>query len=300
MACAGRRHDADRRCLAIAVNLPDLVGRLSGRLAAAGVEAPRAEAWLLLGAVTGRSRAELMAGARVPSSGPVLRRLETLVARRCAREPMAYLLGEKEFWSLPLTVGPAVLVPRPESETLVEAALCEVADRQAPCRLLDLGTGSGCLLLALLSELPNATGVGIDASRAALAVAEGNAARLGLGARASFDVADWGRGLDGPFDLIVTNPPYIREADWTGLAPEIRLFEPRAALVAGADGLDAYRALTPEAARLLAAQGMLVLEIGLGQGDAVAAILAAHGLVVRRRAVDLAGIERCLVARQRR
>jgi release factor glutamine methyltransferase len=278
----------------------DLVKGLTERLAAAGIEAPRAEAWLLLAAVTGRSRAELMAGARMPGSDAELARLDALAARRCRREPMAYVLGEKEFWSLTFRVGPAVLVPRPESETVVEAALGEFTDRVAPLRLLDLGTGSGCLLLALLSELPKATGIGVDTSRAALAVAEGNAADLGLGARASFAVADWGAPLEDPFDLIVTNPPYVREAEWTELAPEIRDFEPRAALVAGADGLDAYRTLAPHAARLLAEDGVMALEIGRGQGDAVAAILAKQHLEVHSRHADLAGIERCLVARHRR
>jgi release factor glutamine methyltransferase len=211
---------------------------------------------------------------------------------------MAYILGEKEFWSLPLAVAPGVLVPRPETETVVEAALGQIRDRTAPLRVLDLGTGSGCLLLALLSELPNASGIGIDASVTAHSVAEANAQRLGLAERARFVVADWGRELSGPFETIVSNPPYVREGDWAGLQPEIRDFESRAALLAGADGLDAYRALAPDCLRLLARDGTLALEIGQGQGDAVTAILAAHGLQVVERRADLSGIERCLVARR--
>jgi release factor glutamine methyltransferase len=211
---------------------------------------------------------------------------------------MAYILGEKEFWSLPLAVAPGVLVPRPETETVVEAALGQIRDRTAPLRVLDLGTGSGCLLLALLSELPNASGIGIDASVTAHSVAEVNAQRLGLAERARFVVADWGRELSGPFETIVSNPPYVREGDWAGLQPEIRDFESRAALLAGADGLDAYRALAPDCLRLLATDGALALEIGQGQGDAVTAILAAHGLQVVERRADLSGIERCLVARR--
>jgi release factor glutamine methyltransferase len=278
----------------------DLIASLAARLAEAGIEEARGEAWLLLAAATGRERAALVAGPG-DALDPVARaRLDEMLARRLDREPMAHILGEKEFWSLPLVVGPGVLIPRPETESVVEAALDAVADRQAKLRVLDLGTGSGCLLLALLSELPNATGVGVDASEDALAVAKANARRLGLAQRASVAVGDWGCGLDGPFDLIVSNPPYICATDWAGLQPEIRDFEPPAALLAGPDGLDAYRALAPESLRLLATDGSLALEIGFGQADAVTAILAAHGLDVDERRRDLAGIERCLVARRRR
>jgi len=278
----------------------DLIASLAARLAEAGIEEARAEAWLLLAAATGRERAALVAGPG-DALDPVARaRLDEMLARRLDREPMAHILGEKEFWSLPLVVGPGVLIPRPETESVVEAALDAVSDRQARLCVLDLGTGSGCLLLALLSELPNATGVGVDASGHALAVAKVNARRLGLAQRASFAVGDWGCGLDGPFELIVSNPPYIRAADWAGLQPEIRDFEPPAALLAGPDGLDAYRALAPESLRLLATDGSLALEIGFGQADAVTAILAAHGLHVNERRRDLAGIERCLIARRRR
>jgi release factor glutamine methyltransferase len=280
--------------------LRGLIARLAARLAEAGIEDARAEAWLLLAAATGRERAALVAGDGVMLDPGAQARLEKLLRRRLAREPMAYILGEKEFWSLRFAVGPAVLIPRPDSETLVEAALARIPDRTAPLRVLDLGTCSGCLLLALLSELPKATGTGVDASAAALAVAEANAHRLGLADRASFAAGDWGHRLDGPFDLIVGNPPYVREADWLGLQPEVRDFEPRTALLAGADALDAYRALAPECVRLLATDGVLVLEIGLGQGDAVTAILAAHGLDVVERRRDLGDVERCLVARHGR
>ena len=200
------------------------------------------------------------------------------MARRLRREPMAYILGEREFWSLPLRVSPAVLVPRPESETVVEAALESIADRAAPLRILDLGTGSGCLLLALLSELPHASGLGIDRSAAALAIARANAERLGLADRAAFREGDWGYGLAGPFDVIVSNPPYVARTDARNLAPEVFAFEPQEALFAGADGLDAYRALAPDCARLLAQDGVTCLEIGQGQGASVAAILRRHGL----------------------
>jgi len=271
---------------------------LSERLAAAGIEGARGEAWLLLEAASGCPRASLMAGGLARLSAAQEARLETMIRRRAAREPIAYILGEKEFWSLPFEVGPAVLVPRPESESVVEAALARVADRGAPLRLLDLGTGSGCLLLALLSELPQASGLGVDLGAAALTLARRNAERLGLAARARFEVRSWGEGLAGSFALIVSNPPYVAAGDLAALEPEVRAFEPAAALTAGPDGLAAYRALAPHCARVLAPGGSVVLEIGQGQGAAVAGILASHGLVVIERRRDLAGIERCLVARR--
>jgi release factor glutamine methyltransferase len=269
---------------------------LSGRLAAAGIEGARAEAWLLLAAVTGRARGSLIAGALERLSAAEERRLEAMVRRREMREPIAYILGAKEFWSLPLEVGPAVLIPRPESESLVEAALGRIGGRAAPWRLLDLGTGSGCLLLALLSELPQAIGLGVDLSPDALEIARRNTERLGLTARARFMQGSWGRGLGDRFDLIVSNPPYVGSGELYGLEPEVRAFEPAIALSAGPDGLAAYRSLIPDCARLLEPHGALVLEIGQGQGDAVAGILAAHGFRVAERRPDLAGIERCLVA----
>jgi release factor glutamine methyltransferase len=273
------------------------VVELAARLAAAGIEDARSEAWLLLAIATGRSRAELVAGAPAPLDSAEEGRLEALAARRLAREPMAYILGEREFWSLPLQVGPAVLVPRPESETVVEAALAEVRERSAPLRILDLGTGSGCLLLALLSELPRASGLGIDRSAAALAIAESNARRLGLAGRAAFRHGDWGRGVAGPFDVIVSNPPYVATADAASLAPEVRAFEPEEALFAGPDGLGAYQALAPDCARLLADDGIACLEIGQGQAAAVEAIMRRQGLRLVSSRRDLAGIERCLTLR---
>jgi release factor glutamine methyltransferase len=268
---------------------------LAEKLAAAGIEDARSEAWLLLSAATGRSRADLIAGAPRALSPAEEERLAALAARRLAREPMAYILGSREFWSLPFRVGPAVLVPRPESETMVEAALEAIGDRAAALRILDLGTGSGCLLLALLSELPRASGLGTDGSAAALAIAKDNAERLGLADRAAFREGDWGGGLAGPFDLIVSNPPYVAQADATGLAPEVRAFEPEDALFAGPDGLDAYHALAPDCARLLAEDGVVCLEIGQGQGPAVAGIMRRHGLRLVASRQDLAGIERCLI-----
>ena len=280
--------------------LRPIVARIAERLAAAGVDTARGDAWLLLAAVTGCPRARLMAGGLDRLTAEQERRLEALVGRRSRREPMAYIVGEKEFWSLPLRVTPAVLIPRPETETVVEAALAQVRDRGAPLRILDLGTGSGCLLLALLSELPAASGLGVDLSAAALALASINAGRLSLAGRARFEQRSWGAGLEGAFDLIVGNPPYVGAAELAILEPEVRTFEPEIALIAGPDGLCAYRALVPDCARLLAEGGAVALEIGQGQGDPVAAILACHGLAVVERRPDLAGMPRCLVARASR
>jgi release factor glutamine methyltransferase len=270
---------------------------LAEKLAAAGIEGARGDAWLLLSAATGRSRAELIAGTPVPLGPADEKRLAALAARRLRRQPMAYILGSREFWSLPFQVGPAVLVPRPESETVIEAALENIADRAARLRIVDLGTGSGCLLLALLSELPHASGLGTDRSAAALAIARTNAERLDPAGRATFREGDWGRDLAGPFDLIVSNPPYVARADAAGLPPEVRAFEPEEALFAGADGLEAYRTLGPDCARLLAEDGVACLEIGQGQGAAVAGIMRRHGLQLVASRPDLAGIERCLMFR---
>jgi release factor glutamine methyltransferase len=273
------------------------IAEIAERLAAAGVENARGEASLLVAAATGLERASLAAGAVPTLSAEQEAGLEALVRRRERREPIAYILCAKEFWSLRFEVDPAVLIPRPETETVVEAALKQIGQTTAALRILDLGTGSGCLLLALLSELPCATGLGVDDSPAALTVARRNAERLGLAARAEFGQGRWGAGLRERFDLILSNPPYVAEAEWDRLQPEIRDFEPKSALVAGPDGLASYRALAPECARLLATEGALALEVGLGQADAVTALLAADGLVVVERRRDLAGIERCLIAR---
>jgi len=276
--------------------LAEAVRAIAARLAGAGIEDARREAWLLLAHATGRERADLLVRAGEALPAEPARRLEALARRRAAREPMAYILGGREFWSLPFVVRPGVLIPRPESETVVEAALADLADRKAPLRVLDLGTGSGCLLLVLLSELPDARGLGVDTSAAALAVAAENARRLGLAGRAAFRAGDWGAGLEDTFDLVVSNPPYIADAAFVGLMPEVRDYEPADALRAGADGLAAYRSLAPQLARLLAAGGRAYLEVGEGQAGVVAGILAACGLgtvAVRR---DLAGIGRCLVA----
>ncbi|MFN4283261.1 MAG: peptide chain release factor N(5)-glutamine methyltransferase [Alphaproteobacteria bacterium] len=278
----------------MSATLAEALRAAAAQLAAAGVPEPRFEARLLAGEALGLSREQLMARDGEPAPAEGLAKLADFVARRSAGEPAQRLLGRQEFWSLEFSLGPETLIPRADSETIVEFALAKIADRAAPLRLVDFGTGTGCLLLALLSELPNATGLGVDASEGALAVAAANAERLGLAARARFQPGDWGRGLPGPFDLIVSNPPYIRDGDIAGLAPEVARFEPRRALAGGRDGLDCYRALGPDLARLLTPDGLAVLEIGQGQADEVETIFVAAGLRPAGRRADLAGIDRAL------
>ncbi|MSP50218.1 MAG: peptide chain release factor N(5)-glutamine methyltransferase [Alphaproteobacteria bacterium] len=264
------------------------------RLAEAGVEAARLDARLLLASVAGMSATAVLRDPERVLSIDAEAAFGRLVERRCRREPVSRILGRREFWSLDFAVSLATLDPRPDSETVVEAALARFAP-EPPRRVLDLGSGSGCLLLAVLSERPGWTGLGIDIAPDAVAVARANARTLGLDARARFQAGDWDQGLVGPFDLILSNPPYIPSREVAGLAPEVSLFEPRRALDGGSDGLDAYRALAPAAARLLAPRGCAVLELGGGQIGAVAALMATAGLAEIERRRDLAGIERCLV-----
>ena len=205
---------------------------------------------------------------------------------------MAQILGEREFWGRAFRVTPDVLDPRPETETLVEAAL----GGPPAGRLLDLGTGSGCLLVTLLAEWPEATGVGVDVSPAALAVARENAERHGVEERATFHRGDWCAGLEGRFDLIVSNPPYIADDELAQLAPEVREHEPRLALAGGPDGLDAYRRLAPELPRLLSPGGRVLLEVGAGQAAAVVTILDEAGLAVGGIRCDLGGHGRVVEA----
>ncbi|MFN0044301.1 MAG: peptide chain release factor N(5)-glutamine methyltransferase [Alphaproteobacteria bacterium] len=222
-------------------------------------------------------------------------RFARLIARRLAGEPVSRILGRREFWSLDFALTPDVLDPRPDSETVVEAALTHLGSRDREAAVLDLGTGSGCLLLAVLSELPHAWGVGVDKSVGACRVARENALRLGLGARTHFVAGDWGTALGARFDAVLCNPPYIAERDIAALAPEVARHDPRAALAGGEDGLGGYRAVLADAARLLAPGGFVVLELGQGQGQAVRALAGAGGLRTLASHADLSGIERCVV-----
>ncbi|MBY0302041.1 peptide chain release factor N(5)-glutamine methyltransferase [Sphingomonas ginsenosidimutans] len=251
---------------------------------------PRLDAELLLAHAMGITRERLLL---TLGDHPVPPAFAALVERRAAHEPVAYITGTRAFWTIDLAVGPGALVPRADSETLIEAAVDHFAGTAGPARILDLGTGPGTLLLAALAQWPGASGLGVDASAAALGQARGNAQALGMGARAAFRLGDWGAGLAERFDLILANPPYIAtDAD---LPAEVRGYEPAQALFAGADGLDDYRRIAPQLRALLAPGGVACIEIGWDQGAAVPALLAAEGLsaTVRR---DLGGRDRCVIA----
>jgi len=207
---------------------------------------------------------------------PVPASFETLIERRLTHEPVAYITGRRDFWTISLAVGPGVLIPRPDSETLIEAAI-EHFDERAPRRVLDLGTGPGTLLLAALDQWPQATGLGVDASEQALGYARANADRLGMAHRAEFRLGDWTQGLAEPFDLILANPPYIGTSE--PLPPEVRDHEPGSALFAGPDGLDDYARIVPTLPDLLAPGGAAVLEIGWTQAKAVSALGLQSGLL---------------------
>lgn len=251
-------------------------------------ETGRLDAELLMAHALGVSREELLLG-HLDAAAP--QDFGALIGRRLAHEPVAYITGSREFYSLEIAVTPDVLIPRADSETLIDAALDSLADRP-PARILDLGTGSGALLLAALSQWPEASGIGVDLSETALLCARGNAQWLAMEGRASFVVGDWAEGIAGPFDLILCNPPYV-ETD-AALPPDVRDYEPGEALFAGRDGLDAYRILAPQLARLLHAGGIACVEIGASQARAVVAIFAEESMELACRR-DLAGRPRCLV-----
>ncbi|MDP2329333.1 MAG: peptide chain release factor N(5)-glutamine methyltransferase [Reyranella sp.] len=270
-------------------------------LTAAGIDNARFEARLLLAHAGGVSVEWLIAHGGEVAPVAAVEALRALTARRVRREPMAYVVGEREFWGLPFKVSPAVLVPRPDSETLIEAALALMPGRTKPWRIVDLGVGSGCLLLTLLREFPNARGVGMDASAAALTMAATNAEALGVGARASLVDGDWrqpgwAERLGGPFDLLVANPPYVETAAIDGLMPDVAQFEPRLALDGGGDGLAAYRAIAGEAAGLVVPGGRVLIEAGEGQAPEISRLFSDAGFGVGMPWRDLGGIDRIVPA----
>jgi release factor glutamine methyltransferase len=269
-------------------------------LRCAGVDSPELDARLILGHALALDQGELGAAASRLLAPAERRSIADLVARRLGGEPVARILGRREFWGLDLRVTPATLVPRPETETVVEAALAAIdaaGRRQDPIRLADIGTGSGAILLALLSELPRAVGIGTDCAEPALVTARDNARRLGLAARAAFVAGSFTAALRGPFDVVVANPPYIRSGDIAGLAAEVREHDPRRALDGGADGLAAYRAIITDLRRVLRTDGSVVFELGAGQDNDVTQLLSQAGLMVSARRRDLAGIVRAVIAR---
>jgi len=277
--------------------LGDLRREAMLRLRGRGIESAEADARVLLVHATGFEPAKLLAEDRSEASEDAIAKFEHAIARRISGEPVARIVGVKEFWSLTFALGNATLVPRPETETIVEASLEAIGDKRRAISVLDLGTGTGAILAALLSELPNAHGVATDRSEAALAVARANMRRLSLHDRVTYLCCDWASALDGTFDLIVSNPPYVVSAELALLSPEVRDHDPSLALDGGADGLGAYRAIVNQIEDRVAANGVAVLELGQGQEAGVAALVRASARLAvdgpARR--DLAGIPRALV-----
>jgi release factor glutamine methyltransferase len=275
---------------------------LAARFKSAGIDSAELDARTLVGAVLGLDLTGLVAAAARPLTPEECSRLDDFAQRRLAGQPVARIVGCKEFWGLPLLLSPATLLPRPDTETVVELALEIWRGERHPDakpRIADLGTGSGAILLALLSELPGATGIGTDISLAALRTARSNAARLALAPRAVFVACNYAAALSGMFDLLVSNPPYIRSAEIANLGSEVRDYDPHDALDGGTDGLEAYRALVPQAARLLAPGATLVVEVGIGQSGPVGGLMVAAGLTLERPAkADLAGIPRAVAGRK--
>jgi len=270
---------------------------LAEKFRAAGIDSPELAARILVGHALSLDHAGLAAGAVCALDTAARDAIAVLAQRRLAHEPVARIVGSKEFWNLRLRIDAATFTPRPETETVVEAALAAIgaADvRRQKLRVADLGTGSGALLLSLLTELPNAVGIGTDLSGDALRVARGNARRLGLH-RANFAACDMAAALGGPFDLVVSNPPYIASGEIAALAPDVRDFDPRMALDGGADGLDCYRSIAATVPALLKPGGTLVVEIGAGQAPAVAALFSAAGLELWPPRTDLNGVARALI-----
>ena len=278
----------------------DAIDAAAARLAAARIDTARLDARVLMAHVMERDQAWLIGYGDEQLPDDARARYEELAARRADREPIAYLTGVREFWSLDISVNPDTLIPRPDSETLVETAL-EIAWTDK-LRILDLGTGSGCLLLAILTERRHAHGLGIDINEGAVRIAEQNARTLGLSNRARFRAGTWAAtspmAEEERFDLVVSNPPYIPDRDIAGMAPDVRAFEPLGALSGGRDGLDAYREIAAHLQDLIVRDGYFIGEFGLGQGLAVGQILHAAGLQVVGFRDDVAGRERCVIARR--
>ncbi|MBI1206331.1 MAG: peptide chain release factor N(5)-glutamine methyltransferase [Azospirillum sp.] len=272
------------------------------RLRAAGIDSAERDAGLLIRHTLGFGREDILLRPEQPVAATAEARLRDLLARRAGREPVSRILGSREFWSLEFQLGPDTLDPRPDSETLIAAALDQIGDPTQPLTVLDLGTGTGCLLLAALAELPNATGIGLDISPGAVVTAAGNAERLGFSGRARFRTGDWRGGLsaalgEARFDLILSNPPYIAEGEIAGLQPEVARFDPYRALAGGIDGLAAYRQLVPQLPGRLTGFGVACLEVGAGQSGPVVAMLESVGCPAVTIRHDHAGIERCIIAR---
>ncbi len=294
--------------MSAALSRQEILRGVTSRLRAAGIDKPALDARVMLMHATGLSTADLYAWPDKPVPPEALARIDAMAARRAAREPLARILGEREFWGLPFILAPATLVPRPDTEVLVEAALAEharIADARPgeTLRFLDLGTGSGCIAIAFLHELQQTkkdvyiNGLAVDISSDAATAARRNADMLGVGNLLSFAVGSWGAGLAASrFDIILSNPPYIESGVIAELEIEVRVHDPHLALDGGTDGLDAYREIFADAPRLLRPGAAVIVEFGQGQAPAVAAIAAQNGFSVARTIADLAGTDRVIVA----
>ncbi|MCW0233482.1 MAG: peptide chain release factor N(5)-glutamine methyltransferase [Ferrovibrio sp.] len=282
-----------------ATTIGAVLAAATGRLKQADVaETPRLEAILLLAHASGLTADRIRIAPEATVTPAVAAAFELLVQRRLAHEPVSKIVGSREFWSLTFRTSPDVLDPRPDSETLVAGVLAAIPDRNTALRLVDFGTGSGCLLLSLLHELPNATGLGIDVSPPALKIAQQNADTLGLAGRAAFRLGSWGKGVEECFDILIANPPYIESGVVPQLEPEVADHDPLLALDGGADGLDAYRALVPDLAHLAAKDALVALEVGMGQDVAVSRLLATAGFGPIAVLPDLGGIGRVVTGRK--
>lgn len=273
-----------------------LVAEVAAVLSKAGIGEPRRQARRLVAAALDLSEAELFGRPDLAVPRRQIDETKAMLRRMANKEPLSRILGRREFWGLEFTLAPETLDPRPETETIVEAVLKRRPDRQQRCRFLDLGTGTGCILLALLHEFPRARGIGVDIAEPAVRTAAQNAARLGFHNRADFFVGDWAAAVRGSFEVIVANPPYIATGDVEKLPCEVACYDPRLAIDGGEDGLAAHRAVAKGVPKLLASQGIFVTEVGVGQAYEVAAILQRNGLIVCGIDRDLAGVLRCVIA----
>jgi release factor glutamine methyltransferase len=274
-----------------------LVAEAAAALSAAGVAEPRRLARRLVSGALAIPQPDLFSHPERALDEQQISRVRALVRRTVDGEPISRIFGKREFWGLEFSLSADTLDPRPETETLIEGVLRREPNRSAPHRLLDLGTGTGCLLLALLAEFQAASGVGIDVAESAVRTAARNAVNLGLADRARFVVGDWATAVSGKFDVILANPPYIASEALARLPREVACHDPWRALDGGEDGLRSLRAIAEAAPRLLFRHGILATEIGAGQADAVAAIMKDNSLLVDGIEKDLAGIARCVVAR---
>jgi release factor glutamine methyltransferase len=281
-----------------AVSIGTVLNAAQARLRSAGVDTPRLDAILLLAEAGGLSEDHIRGRPQAPLPAEAAAAFEALLLRRLRREPVSKILGRREFWGLDFRTSRDVLDPRADSEILVSAVLAAIPNRNVALRIVDFGTGSGCLLLSLLHELPSATGVGIDISAPALAVAKENADRFALSSRCLFRLGSWGKGIEGTFDILISNPPYIESGVVPALEPEVADYDPLLALDGGADGLDAYRALLPDMARLAAKNAFAALEVGMGQDVAVGRLLAGASFGEIAVLPDLGGIGRVVTGRK--